>query len=151
MLKKSTLREIRSSLGRYLAILAIVMLGVGFFCGLKSTKPAMLATANQYLKDNKLYDYQLQSTLGLTEKDAEAVARQDDVEAAEGSVSEDVLFHYEGQESDKVLRFHSITSKVNTIHLMKGRLPKAKDECVVDYYLGNDLIGKKILISSRNS
>ena len=151
MLKKSTLREIRSSLGRYLAILAIVMLGVGFFCGLKSTKPAMLATADQYLKDNKLYDYQLQSTLGLTEKDAEAVARQDDVEAAEGSVSEDVLFHYDGQESDKVLRFHSITSKVNTIHLMKGRLPKAKDECVVDYYLGNDLIGKKIVISSRNS
>ena len=119
MLKKSTLREIRSSLGRYLAILAIVMLGVGFFCGLKSTKPAMVATANEYLKKNKMYDYQLQSTLGLTEKDVDAVAGQNEVEAAEGSVTEDVLFHYEGQASDKVLRFHSITSKVNTIHLMK--------------------------------
>ena len=151
MLKKSTLREIRSSLGRYLAILAIVMLGVGFFCGLKSTKPAMVATANEYLKKNKMYDYQLQSTLGLTEKDVDAVAGQNEVEAAEGSVTEDVLFHYEGQASDKVLRFHSITSKVNTIHLMKGRLPKAKDECVVDHNLGNDLIGKKIVISPRNS
>ena len=89
MLKKSTLREIRSSLGRYLAILAIVMLGVGFFCGLKSTKPAMVTTANEYLKKNKMYDYQLQSTLGLTEKDVDAVARQNEVEAAEGSVTED--------------------------------------------------------------
>ena len=35
------LRSIRSSLGRYLAILAIVALGVGFFAGLKSSQPAM--------------------------------------------------------------------------------------------------------------
>ena len=32
---KSTLMEIRKSLGRYMAILAIVALGVGTFCGLK--------------------------------------------------------------------------------------------------------------------
>ena len=36
---KTTLREIRESLGRYMAILAIVALGVGFFTGLKVTKP----------------------------------------------------------------------------------------------------------------
>ena len=39
---KTTVREIRESLGRYMAILAIVALGVGFFTGLKVTKPAML-------------------------------------------------------------------------------------------------------------
>ena len=38
---KMLLRSIRSSLGRYLAILAIVALGVGFFAGLKSSQPAM--------------------------------------------------------------------------------------------------------------
>ena len=32
MMKKTTLREIRESLGRYLAIMAIVALGVGLFC-----------------------------------------------------------------------------------------------------------------------
>ena len=60
MLKKSTLREIRSSLGRYLAILAIVMLGVGFFCGLKSTKPAMVATANESVSYTHLDVYKRQ-------------------------------------------------------------------------------------------
>ena len=35
MLRKSTFREIRTSLARYLAIFAIVALGVGFFSGLK--------------------------------------------------------------------------------------------------------------------
>lgn len=32
MMWKTTLREIKQSMGRYLAILAIVALGVGFFC-----------------------------------------------------------------------------------------------------------------------
>ena len=39
---KLTLREIRKSLGRFLAIAAIVALGVGFFCGLRLTKTAMV-------------------------------------------------------------------------------------------------------------
>ena len=52
MLKKSTFREIKSSLGRYLAILAIVALGVGFFSGLKVTRQAMIATAGNYLDGN---------------------------------------------------------------------------------------------------
>ena len=44
-IRKMLRRSIVSGLGRYLAILAIVALGVGFFAGLKSSMPAMLATA----------------------------------------------------------------------------------------------------------
>ena len=43
MLKKSTFREIRTSLARYLAIFAIVALGVGFFSGLKDCKESMVS------------------------------------------------------------------------------------------------------------
>ena len=46
MMKKTTLREIRQSLGRYLAIFAIVAMGVGFFAGLKITNPFMVESAN---------------------------------------------------------------------------------------------------------
>ena len=43
--RKNNLRELRRSLGRWLAILAIIALGIGFFAGLKASKPAMLLTA----------------------------------------------------------------------------------------------------------
>ena len=49
---KSALREIRQSLGRYLAILAIVGLGVGFFSGLRTSQPAMMATGIEYLEEH---------------------------------------------------------------------------------------------------
>ena len=61
---KTTLREIRQSLGRYLAIMAIVALGVGLFCGLKVTRDVMVKSAQQYFEERQLYDISLLSTVG---------------------------------------------------------------------------------------
>ena len=81
---KMLLRSIRSSLGRYLAILAIVALGVGIFAGLKSSQPAMQSTVDEYMRDNRMFDFQLMSSLGLTESDRAAFAQLDGVKYAEG-------------------------------------------------------------------
>ena len=63
---KLTLREIRRSLGRFLAIAAIVALGVGFFCGLRLTKTAMVRTLDAYAEAQQMYDFRLVSTIGPT-------------------------------------------------------------------------------------
>ena len=55
-LMKSTFREIRQSLGRFLAILAIIGLGVGFFVGLRLCQPSMILTGRDYLEEQNLYD-----------------------------------------------------------------------------------------------
>ena len=62
---KMTMRQIRSSFGRFLAIMAIVALGVGFFCGLRLTKTAMVHTLDEYTEEHQMYDFRLVSTLGL--------------------------------------------------------------------------------------
>ena len=64
MLKKSTFREIKTSLARYLAIFAIVALGVGFFSGLRDCKESMVSTASRYLERTNFYDYQILSSYG---------------------------------------------------------------------------------------
>ena len=64
---KLTLREIRRSLGRFLAIAAIVALGVGFFCGLRLTKTAMVRTLDAYAEAQQMYDFRLVSTIGFDE------------------------------------------------------------------------------------
>ena len=43
-LRKNTRRSISGSLGRYIAILLIIMLGVAFLTGLRDTRPIMSAT-----------------------------------------------------------------------------------------------------------
>ena len=150
MLKKSTFREIRSSLGRYIAILAIVALGVGFFSGLKVTKEAMVTTTDSYLADHKLYDYRLVSTLGFEDEDVRQLSKLEDAEAVEPSISTDMLYHTDDSDEDKVLSIHSVTEKINTLELAEGRMPEAADECVIDHKLGNELIGKTIILSEKN-
>ncbi|MFZ1668189.1 MAG: ABC transporter permease, partial [Trichococcus flocculiformis] len=61
--------EIGKSKARFLALLAIITLGVAFFAGIKAAGPDMLDTANQYYEDNNLYDLKVLSTYGLEEAD----------------------------------------------------------------------------------
>lgn len=127
---KLTIRSIRASLARYLALLLIVFLGVGFFAGLKVTRSAMTGTCAQYLRQQNFSDLQLISTLGLTEGDVRAFAALDGIEKAEGTVSVDVMLEVRGHA--QALRLHALPQSINRPRLVAGRLPKKKDECLAD-------------------
>lgn len=149
MIWKSTFREIKESLGRFLAILAIVALGVGFFAGLKVTQPAMLETAQRYFDKTSLYDYRLISTVGFSEDEVETIQKQKDVRAAEGAVTFDIICESGGKE--RVIKMHSITENVNRLVLVDGKLPENASECVVDSNLYDaSMIGKTIKLSGDN-
>ncbi len=150
MMRKTTVREIRNSFGRYFAILAIVALGVGLFAGLKMTTPNMRATAEDYFEKLQLFDYRMLSTLGFRDEDVEAVSAQKDVRSARGSVSLDIAYIDEaGNES--VMKVHSVTEDINGLALSAGRMPEKADECVVDENLYDETaIGKKIVLSDKN-
>ena len=150
VLALSVLRQIRGTLGRYLAIFAIIALGVGFFSGLRVCTDAMLATADDYLRENRLFDYRLISTLGLREEDAAAFAALDGVETAAGSVTEDFLC--EGSDGDIVLRAHMLTEGMNGLDLLAGRMPEAGNECVLDAQsFGEESIGTVLTLSGENT
>ncbi len=150
MMKKTTLREIRESLGRYLAIMAIVALGVGLFAGLKITKTVMVGSADAFWQAQQLYDYRLVSTLGFEEEDVQALAQKADVRAVQGAMEADVLYTDE-QGNDKVLKAYSILENINMLETVAGRLPESDTECVVDDHLyGEEVIGSKIVLSGDN-
>ena len=124
------LRSIRRSLGRYLAILGIVALGVGFFAGLKSSCPAMHRTADEYLRRQHFHDFQLLSTLGFSEGDRAAFAQAGGVAAAEGAFFADAYIEHDGKQ--RVCRIMSLTERVDVPELTAGRLPRAASECLGD-------------------
>ena len=149
MLAKSSFREIKETIGRYIALVLIIALGVGFFSGLKVTDPAMRQAMQQYFKDTSFYDYRLISTLGFEEEDVEYVAENVSARDVEGSISFDVLADY--ADSSHAIKAISIPTNVNTIVLESGRLPESDDECLVDSYLFDEsTIGNTIKISSNN-
>ena len=150
MIWVSLLREIRGSLGRFLAIFGIVALGVGLFAGLKITKQDFLKSTTEYYEKTAFYDYRIIGELGFSDEQVRLFAGREDVAAAEGALSFDAYYDMGG--NVKVGRFHSITNNVNQLVLVAGRMPENAGECLADaYYNGKGVIGRKVNLNSENS
>lgn len=148
---KLTKREISSSLGRYLAIFAIIALGAGLFVGLRLSRPDFLETYNNYTHETNFYDFRLVSTLGLTDEDIAEVKKMDGVKLAEGAVGADFLFNT-ADEDNLIMMAQSIPENVNQIKLKAGRMPEKANECLADPDMySKDDIGSTIKLSKDNS
>ena len=159
-LKKDTVREIRHSLGRFLSIFLIVLLGCGFFSGIKATMPDMIDTAEKYFSDNRLMDIKLMSSIGVKSEDVEAVKKADDVQGVMAGYSKDVFYYHENQ--NLVLKFMSFNNVVdenspNNLDkpvLLEGRLPEKKGECAVEVKMSSPdtfKVGGEIKINEPDS
>lgn len=148
---KTSLREIKSSFGRFLAIFAIIALGVGFFSGLKISKSAMIKTGDEYMSEHGMFDYRVISTLGYSEDDVLSLSSLSFIKDAEGAMYSDFIAQCEGSDLG-VMRAHSLTEKINTLSVISGRLPSSSGECVVDSrYYGEDMIGKELSVSEATN
>ena len=129
---KTVFRSIKNSFGRFIAIFAIIALGVGFFAGLKATRPSFLQTAQSFFERYRLNDFRLLSTIGIDDEDIEYLSQIDGVSNVEGEYNKAVLvsrIDRAGEieyEYPYVVDLHSLTSGVNELSLVAGRLPSAR-------------------------
>ncbi len=145
----STLREIKETLGRYIALMMIIALGVGFFAGLKVTDPAMRTSMHKYLTENEFYDFRLISTLGFEKEDIDYLKDNLSARAVEESISFDFIADYDN--ISYTLKAISIPSEINKIILISGEMPGSDQECVVDAHVFDETsIGKNIIVSGSN-
>lgn len=153
-LLKDTWREIRHSMGRFISIFTIILLGVSFFAGLRAAGPDMENTADQYFDEQNLMDFRLVSTFGIDENDITAVQNADSVEQVMPGYSLDVLL--EADDQGYVARLHSISTQgqedaLNVPRVIQGRLPEKSGECVIEEgaLISNGLtLGSEIVFSS---
>lgn len=136
MLYKNTLLKIKKSFGRYLSLLIIVFVGVGFYAGIQITAPDITNVADSYYQENKLMDFKIVSSMGLTGDDTNALKQLNGVAAVVGSYSLDV------QSRGSAIRIHAIEDQVNTVRLTDGKMPGSDTECVADsrtYQIGDKI------------
>ena len=100
-LLKDSVKEIKNTYKRFISILLMAFLGVGFFAGLRAASPDMIDTIDQFYEDNQVYDIQILSTLGLTEADIEELAKVDEVDKVAGSYETDGLTEIENKEIEQ--------------------------------------------------
>lgn len=155
---KDTYREIRRTLSRFFSIFAIVALGVGFFAGVKATTPDMKLTADKYFDDYRFMDIRVVSTLGLDDKDVNAIKETSKAEGIFPTYTADYLVNI--KEKDYVLKVMSLPlekvnkpdeSYINRVKIVEGRYPENPNECVVEKgkFFNSDMsLGSKLKLSS---
>ena len=129
-LLKDGIKEIKNSYKRFISLLLIVLLGVGFFAGIKATSPDMKKTLDTYFDDLDVMDIQVISTLGLTNDDVKAIGQVDQVEQAEGTYQTDAIVTI--GEEEVVVKLETLTDNLNKLNLVEGRMPENANECVVE-------------------
>ena len=143
---KNSIKSIIKSRRRFLSILIMAFLGVGFFSGLKACGPDMKEMLDNYVDNNKMYDIKIQSTLGLTEDDLKIVRKIDNVLKVFPSKEKDSLVKINNkQEVAQLIPYDD----VNIPHVVEGRLPKNNNECVIDKLYNKSLLGKYITIDNK--
>ena len=143
---KNSIKSIIKSRRRFLSILIMAFLGVGFFSGLKACGPDMKEMLDNYVDNNKMYDIKIQSTLGLTEDDLKIVRKIDNVLKVFPSKEKDSLVKINNkQEVAHLIPYDDI----NIPHVVEGRLPKNNNECVIDKLYNKSLLGKYITIDNK--
>lgn len=150
-MRRNLRQSILRSLGRYIAIAAIIALGSGLFLGLLFTKSDMVATGQFFTDQQNMFDLRILGSYGWTEEYVEQFAQMTGIADAEGVVSVDLLARMEPAEEDSVYRFISIPEKINCVVLKGGRMPEKADECLADGYRNNDqILGAELVISDAN-
>lgn len=157
-LLKDTFRRVSRTKGRFLAILAIIALGCGFFAGVKVTSPDMKMSADKYYKDKNLMDIRIVSTFGFSSEEVADLAALDGVSGASGGHTADVFIKTDDGGSN-VTRVYSLGASrseispayINHVTLKEGRMPTSPNECLIEADTPDEYqIGDAITLSTNN-
>ena len=118
-LLKHSLRKISSSFKRFLSLLCMSLLGVGFFAGIQATSPDMLKTLDKFYDEQKVYDIEIISTLGLTDNDIDAL-KDLSLENVIGTYTKDTFIHFNDKEY--IVKIMGLND-INKPYLIEGKLP----------------------------
>lgn len=116
---KDSIKKVVANKSRYISIILIIALGVGFFTGMNSISFDMQKTAEAYLKDSNVYDFQIIYNLGIVDKDIEELKNVEGITDIEPAYIFDALV--ETEQKKLVVRTNSITENMNKSEIIERK------------------------------
>ena len=145
LLKETIVCMVKTS-KRFISILVIVLLGVGFFAGIRAVAPDMENTLDDYYEKTNMYDIYIASNYGIREEIIDELKKDYDIEAI---YNFDAITTKKEDYATKIISYDK-DNKINTPKLVKGKMPETADEVVIDNDYRNEIkIGDKLTVASE--
>lgn len=125
--------SIKADLSRLISIFVIVVLGLGFLIGLKSSSPDLQATMNEYYNQSNFMDVYIQSTLGFSDSDVDDLKNElSGVEQIVGNYQIDEFVYVEGKKSEARLIYRNFDEdSIDSLTLVSGNFPKNESQILM--------------------
>ena len=123
-------RMIRNRFVSFLSIAFIIMLGTGGFFMTRYTGVTLIEAARELFHQQNFKDYEMASSIGITEDDIASLQAVEGVKDAEGAEVLNGILLKDRMTADVLLM--SWTDKINIPLLLEGKKPSSDRECAVD-------------------
>lgn len=156
---KDALRELKITWKTFLSILLIILLGSGFFVGLKSTSYDMKNTAKKYYKDTNLMDIKINTNIDINEEELIQISKINNINGIMPVKTVDAITSINSKKHVvKLLSLPNISNKndknyINKLILTDGRYPSTINEGVVEEAFlkeNNLVIGSLVTLEPEN-
>ncbi len=145
-LKKRLLRDLRSDIGKYLVIMILLILSIGFVSGFLVAGNSMLKAYDESFEKYNIEDGNFRAENELTVVQKEAIEKKNITVYDNFYVEKDF-------DNDTKLRIYADRKEVDKVCVMKGHLPENKKELAIDrmYADNNDLnVGDVLTIVDKS-
>ncbi len=143
------IRNIQKRFVSYLSIVFIIMMATGGFLMTRYTGKAIEDGATEFFQDQNMKDFELVSSVGITEEDLNRIRAVEGVSDAEGVIVLDG--ELSNGDSSINAELVSDTNKISVPYLVEGALPEALNECAVGDDLADQLglsVGDQVTLSA---
>lgn len=147
ILLKDFFRSLKKHFARFLSIVSILALGVGFFAGINATEGDMVKSANKYYREKNLMDIKSYNPFGYSDNEIKRIRGMETVSDAEFSYTSDLLLTI--NDLNYAVKVYSLKKdglNQNKLTLKEGRLPNKSGEIVID---GGNYVPKGIKVGSN--
>lgn len=146
--RTDAIRNILKRLASYLSVCLVIVLGIGGMLTTRYMEAGLDNTTSKYYEDHKFKNFELISSLGVSDTSIKKLESADYVTAAEGVLQVDGSATFNNEKDNITLI--SLTKKVSVPEVIEGRAPEANNECIIgeDYAQASGLkVGDKISLS----
>ena len=145
ILTKKLWRDIYQRMGRFIAIVLIIFLGVLLFVGVRGIGPALKDSAISMVNQQQLADLQVTSSAGFTQADQQALTK------AAAVKMERLKFRQVQTTASQVVNLYSLPQHFNQPLITSGRLPNKASEVLLDKHAQtkfNYRLGQKLHLTA---
>lgn len=153
---KSILKLIKSNFSRFITLILIVMLGVGFLVGLFSVAPDLELTASKEFNEQKMSEVYLRNTSGFTDEDIKYIdnlLKDDDLKEIRASFENDINVNVNNEKQNGRIIYQDLdNNKQDVLKLIEGKKELGENEILVEQsgsYLKAPSLGSTILIGDK--